>query len=145
MKVQQEFLATCWEDAQPLLGQHWEEALGGEGFCPDLSLYEVLEQVNALRIFTLRDEDELAGYVIFVINPSTHQAGRMLALCDGIYIRKKSRSVAAVRRLMAFSEACLRDDGVHEIRAHSNTGSSLGFLFQRFGYNLTETVHAKVL
>lgn len=145
MTVQQEFLATCWQDAQPLLIAHHNEAVGQGSVRPDRALCEVLETINALRLFTMRDAGRLAGYAIFVITPSTHQEGRTVALCDGIYIDPRNRSFASVRRLWRFAEACLVQDGVKEVRAHASVGSALGSLFRRFGYTLAETVHIKVL
>lgn len=142
--VQQEFLATCWHEAQPLLVAHWTEAIGEGSPDPDLALLQVLEQANALRLFTMRDDGALVGYAIFVVTVSTHQAGRTVALCDGVYIDPAYRSYRAVRRLWCFAEACLREDGAREIRAHSAVSSSLGSLLRRFGYNPTEIVHTKV-
>lgn len=145
ISVQQEFLATCWEEAQPLLSSHWAEVIGKGAPDPDLALLQVLEQANALRLFTLRDAGALVGYAIFVVTVSTHQAGRTLALCDGIYISPAHRSYRAVRRLWRFAEGCLFEDGVREIRANSSVGSSLGSLLLRFGYNPVEIAHSKVL
>jgi Acetyltransferase (GNAT) family len=145
ISYQQEFLATCWREGERLIPQHWSDA-GNDG-SPDIDvrILEHLEQLDALRIFTMRSDGQLVGYALMVITPSTHLAGRTLALCDGIYIDKPMRGLAAVGGLLRFAEECLREDGVKEIRLHAKAGTSLGSLFARFGYTLAETVHTKGL
>lgn len=148
LTYQQEFLATCRGEAEPLLAAHWQEiALNRDliPLAPDWPAYEALEAAGVLRIFTARDGGRLVGYFAVFVRPHLHYRDTIFAVNDVIYLAPEHRRGWAGPRLIQFAERCLRDDGVTVLAINTKRHRPFDLLLKRMGFGVAETVYQKVL
>ena len=72
--IQHESLLNVKEDIKPLLEEHWRLVALNQGkikLNPDWKEYSRLDTAGILKIFTARDDGELVGYFVLIINKST--------------------------------------------------------------------------
>jgi GNAT superfamily N-acetyltransferase len=100
-----------------------------------------------LRIYTARLHDgKLIGYAVFLVNTNAHYAGSLQAVQDVLYIDPEHRRGHAALRLLHFSEAELRDEGVQCVYHHVKLNHpALGVLLERMGYAKIETIYGRRL
>jgi len=145
---QQEFLAKLKDEIIPLLKEDWGEIEHNKDlrkFAPAWSLYEELELLNILSIFTVRDDEELIGYFVVMTMPSLHCEGINQAMCDLVYLRKKYRKGLIGYKLFKFAEECVRQDGADVLHVTTTEINPIDGLMLKLGYNKIETKFEKVL
>jgi len=145
---QQEFLAQVKPDIEPLLRQDWEEIEHNKElhkFDPAWELYEALEEINSLSIFTVRSDSNLIGYFVVITMPSLHCRGLTQALCDIIYLDKDYRKGLIGYKLFKFAEDCVREDGADVLYVATTKVNPIDNLMVKLGYNKIETRFEKVL
>lgn len=135
-------------EGKSLFEAHWKEL----ATYPDIPLwiddtqYEFLERRGHLMIVTLRVEDRLCGYAVFMIGANPHYATSLQAKEDVIYITPTARRLGLGRNLLRQTEVLLRQAGV-QVVAHAvkRTHPALGELLQAEGYQPIEMVYVKRL
>ena len=140
-------LAEVWDEAQPLLLDHWTEI----AFFRDIPLeprrdvYDALDGNGTLRIFTARDDGRLVGYAAFVISHHPHYASSKCASQDVLFLLPAYRSAGHGAGLITFADDALRDEGVQLVTQHVKLAFDFGPLLAHLGYTLMETIHVKRL
>lgn len=145
---QQESLATCKEDAAPLLEKHWEEiALNKDTIKlnPDWDAYADLEDVDILRVFTARDGDKLVGYFVTFVKAHLHYKDHLFAYNDILFLSKDYRKGYTGAKLMKFAEKCLKQDGVSVLVVNTKRHRPFDVLLKWLGYTHIENLYSKVL
>ena len=145
---QQEFLATCRQDAQPLLEKHWEEIALNQDMIklnPDWDAYEQLEVDGALQIFTARDGDKLAGYFAVLVRKHLHYVDHVFAFSDVLFLDKEYRLGLTGPKLMRFAENCMKKDGVSVMIVNTKTHRPFDVILKWLGFKHIENIYSKVL
>lgn len=114
----------------------WKEAACAPDstYDPDWEKYTQLNEMNILRLFTVRMEGLLVGYLTFIVGPTLHSRNVMHALHDSMYILKHNRKNGTAKNLIIYAEDKLKQDGVNTMvmtvmihRDFSVTLKQLGF------------------
>lgn len=148
MKYQQEFLIQVEGEVRPLLEQHWEEiALNKDRIKlnPDWDAYHLLEQANALKIFTARSEGKLVGYFVVVVQPNLHYKDHLFATNDIIYLHPDHRKGRTGLKLIQFAEKCLKEDGVSVLTINTKVHKPFDKVMEFLGFGLIERVYSKYI
>jgi GNAT superfamily N-acetyltransferase len=145
---QQEFLATCRAEAQPLLERHWMEiALNRDTIRlnPDWDAYEELEAADALKIFTARKDGRLIGYFAVLVRRHLHYVDHLFAFNDVLFLDSEYRRGFVGAKLMRFAESCLKEDGVSVMIVNTKTHRPFDALLRWLGFRHIENIYSKVL
>jgi GNAT superfamily N-acetyltransferase len=148
MEYKQEFLITCQKDIEPLLISHWRElALYTDEIKlePDFDRYKELEDLGKLKIFTLRDDGTLVGYLVVFEDNHLHYASTRWASSDVLYLKKEYRKMTFGAELISFAEQCLREDGVDVFMVGMKVHKPFDKLMTNLGYNPVERTYGKKL
>ena len=148
MKYRQEFLAGVRGEIEALVQDHYDEVHpAGKVFDwnMDWDSYEKIEEHGLLRIFTARQDSELAGYLCVLITPNLHSKGSAVACDDGFFVAKSHRGKPIAKNLIRFAETCLKEDGLKVFYIVGTTEKPIDALMLRMGYTAIETKFQKVL
>ncbi len=96
--------------------------------------YIRLDTIGVLRVFTARDGDLLAGYVIMMICPSLRRDGLTIAMEDALYLCPQYRKAGNAVKLLNFVAAELGKE-CQVVTYHSPTVNPvLGKVLAHLGY-----------
>lgn len=144
-KFQQELLSLCEQEVAPLAVLEWEESgHPSEGLCIDWDQYFTLEDAGALKFFTAREGEKLIGYIVVIVVAPLTTKGSLVAMLDSVYVAKPYRGKTG-RKLFAFVESCMKDDGIYRVMASSSAKRPIGAFLERMGYCEVETKFEKAL
>lgn len=149
-------LAIEWESVarlradgiEDLLFAHWRETSIDHDevpLAPDWPRIEQLERSGVFKAIGLRIDGSLEGYSLFTVAPHLHFRYTLHATNSAVYVRPRSRGVAAVA-LLRRSEDLLDALGVRKriYLAPVLRGKKLGALIERLGYKHTEDFYCKL-
>lgn len=148
MKYRQEFLDDVRGEVEALIRDHYDEVYPARNVLDwdmDWDSYEKLEELGFLKIFTAREDGNLAGYLWVLITPNLHSKGSVLACDDGFFVTKDYRGKSIAKDLIQFTESCLKEDGIKIFHIIGTTEKPIDALMQRMGYTAIETKFQKVL
>lgn len=138
--MMEERLGDVLKEIGPLLAIHHDEiSLLKLEINPNVQLYERLEALNALRIFTYRVDGVLKGYATFFVGPHPHFQHSKQATNDMLFIHPEYRG-----RGMQFMKWCdgqLQDCDV--IYWSVTTRCDFSNLLKRMGYEESETRYVR--
>jgi len=138
INLQQETFNEFMADAFPLLvANNAEIDLFGLPLNMDFAAYQLAEEADILRIYTVRENNRLIGYCVFVITDHAHHKDLRMASQDVIYISPNHRSCGL--RLLRYTEERLKEEGVNGIMQSAPVISRLGPVLERLGYDKMET------
>ena len=142
-----EDLAAFFKELVPLLPIHYEELCVTKDFPlePDLAAYERLRVAGMLKAVTCRNDGELIGYIIFIVQPHLHYMSCITAFEDLYYVKKEYRKGRTGIKLFQFSEKVLKDAGVRRIIMHTKIHMDNSRLFEYLGYKNTDKLFTKLL
>ena len=146
VKLQQEFISYISYEIEPLAVDEWEES-GDPTEALDINWegYFALESSGNLKVFTARLDEELVGYIVVVtVAPLTNRT-KVIGYFDSVFVVKSERKSSIARRLIKFTEGCLKKDGINTVIASSSEQNPIGNFLTRLGYEAFETKHKKVL
>ena len=147
-KYQQEFLYSVRGDVENLIQDHYNEVYPVRSVFDwdmDWDAYEKLEEAGMLKIFTARDGDTLVGYLWVLLTPNLHSKGSVLACDDCFFVAASHRGKTVAKKLLEFTEACLREDGLKVFHIVGTTEKPINSFMKRMGYVEIETKFQKVL
>jgi len=148
IRYTQEFLENVKGDIGPILQEHFREVHPAREVFPldiDWELYEKLESLGLVKVFTARDGEVLVGYMCVVISPNLHSKGTQTACEDGLFVSKNYRKASVARGLVEFVEKCLREDGFKVFHITGTEEKPIDPLMNRMGYTKIESKFQKVL
>ena len=97
-------------------------------------------QQEFTRVFTLRDNDELVGYAVFLVGPHPHFADKVFAMNDVVYIKPDYRKGS--RSFFEYIELSLDVDVINY--SMNYMAPHLEFMGS-MGYEPTEIMYHKVI
>ena len=136
-----ESLASCLEEAKPILEEHWKEITVYRDIPldPEYDLYETLEKTGSLAIYTIRVQGELVGYSVYFVRRHLHYRNHVWANNDILLVRKPYRNFGIGKQLLDFVENDLRSRGVNVIHHGTKTAHpELALLLQSRGHQRVE-------
>lgn len=135
------------EELETLFPLHYEELCVTKDFplSPDYAAYRKMAEGGILRCITVRADDELIGYIIFIITPHLHYSTCKTAFEDIYFVRKDYRRGRVGIRLFKYAEDVLRGLGVNRVVMHTKVHSDNSSLFDYLGYKWTDKVFTKIL
>ena len=142
----QEKAQECFDEALPLLKEHWEEIAHFKDIPlePDYEFYAAAENAGILRTYTARNEEGiLVGYAVYVVRNNIHYKSSIQALQDILFISKSYRGMGG--RFILWCDEQLKADGVQAVYHHVKTAHNFGRLLERLGYNLVDLIYCRRL
>jgi len=112
---------------------------------PDYDAYRRLAEAGMLRCITVRADEEVIGYAIFIIQPHLHYRTCKTAFEDIYFIRKEYRKGKIGIRLFQYAEQVLKGIGVQRIIMHTKVHLDHSRLFEYLGYKWTDKLFTKIL
>jgi GNAT superfamily N-acetyltransferase len=132
-----------WDDSIPLARQHHLEQKYKEVFNPKRGLYETLEAVQVLRLYSYRDDSFdgtwwLRGYHAFTVIEHPHMDCK-IAYQDTVYVRPQERGFASGKFLL-WVDAELAKESVNKIVRFVPVEHDWGNQLERIGYKHVDKV-----
>tara|TARA_R110002072_G_scaffold207354_2_gene364934 strand:+ start:644 stop:1096 length:453 start_codon:yes stop_codon:yes gene_type:complete len=146
MKIAHECLASVKEEIKPLLEKHWELVALNQGAIklnPNWEEYARLDYAGVLRIFTARDEGELVGYCVLVVNRSLHYQDHIFANNDVTFVLPDSRAGATGYHLIKYAEDYCRDNNISLLNINTKVHLPFDSLLIGMGFELIERIYSK--
>ena len=143
-----ESFASAYEEAKPLIFNHWEEiALNKDNIAlsPDFEAYQNLEDQGRLHIYTAREGDKLVGYFAVIAIEHLHYKDHIFAHNDVIYVDPEYRRGFTAWRLIKFAEQQLTLSGVSVMMINIKRHKPFDKLLQRLNFKETESIYSKRL
>lgn len=132
---------------EELLERHYHEIAHFKDIALDIDwpAYEQCEALGKLRCFAARVEEDLIGYVGYLVNHNPHYKGSLQAVQDVLYLAPERRGLFAGSRLIAYADRCLAAEGVQVVYHHTKAAFPIDSVLKRNGYELVDTLWAKRL
>ena len=122
---QVEKYSDCVEELKQLYPEHYEELSVTKSIPlePNYEVYKNIEDIGILKVVTCRNDEDLIGYILFIVTPHLHYKSCITAVEDIYFVRKDYRKGRTGIKLFQFAEKYLKEQGVHRIiyeigRAH---------------------------
>jgi len=140
-------LSSFVQELGGLLSEHYDELCVTKDFplAPDYEAYDRLEKAGILCCVTVRSDDILVGYAIFIVQPHLHYRTCLTAFEDIYFLKKEYRLGRVGIRLFQYAEGVLKQFGVNRIIMHTKIHSDNSSLFEYLGYQQTDKVFTKLL
>jgi GNAT superfamily N-acetyltransferase len=145
--IRKERMRDVIEEIKPLLAAHYREIAHFPDIPldPDYTRYAEMELKGVIRIFTVRDREQLVGYAIYFVMPSLHYQGSKQAFQDILFLHPAYRKGFVGAELIRTADAELRDEGVQVVRQHVKAAHDFGKLLTHLGYEIEDHIWTKRL
>lgn len=138
---------------KPLLTLHWDEIALNKDVVPldvDYGVYEALNKLNMLRIYTVWSASSLIGYAIYFLRKHPHYQSTKSAINDIYWIKPEHRNAGIGVGLFKFCEEQLRSELEPGELMVMHTNSKVQFpqahkVLEFLGHNMVEVGHQKVI
>ena len=132
---------------ESIFPDHYDELCVTKDFplAPDYDAYRRLANAGMLRCITVRADEEVIGYAIFIVQPHLHYMTCKTAFEDIYYIRPDFRKGRVGIRLFKYAEDVLKGIGVNRIIMHTKIHMDNSKLFEYLGYKWTDKLFTKIL
>ena len=148
VNYKQEFLEDVKSEVVSLIQAHFDEVYPAREVFDlemDWDLYAKLESLGLVKIFTARDGEKLVGYLWVIISPNLHSKGNYTACDDGFFVAKDYRGASVAKKLIEFTERCLKEDGFEVFYITGTEEKPIDPLMKRMGYTKVESKFQKVI
>jgi hypothetical protein len=138
---------TFIEELKTLIPEHYDELCVTKDFplMPDYEAYGRLHIAGMLRCITVRVDNQLVGYALFIVQPHLHYKSCTTAFEDIYFLKKEYRLGRTGIRLFQFAEGVLKQEGVHRVIMHTKIHLDNSRLFEYLGYKMTDKLFTKIL
>lgn len=143
IKYSEERLDDIISEIGGLLILHKQE-LRGDQFKLDVnwSMYKNLESKNMLHITTVRNDELLVGYCVFVLTHLAHYQNEKVANNDVFFLHKDYRKGLAGYKLLKKSIDFIKKRGVNIILMTVKLSKDYPQIFKRLGFKPIEKVYS---
>ncbi len=137
---------STWEaESQDLVYAHWQE-LGLDldlEIAPDFEKMKILESMGMFYVVAAREEGNLVGYLLAVVNTHLHyRTSPKMLIVDAYYISPECRSGTGVK-LVRFTEGLAKKLGAIKIYFSCKVHKDHSKLFTSLGYRLSDYAFTK--
>lgn len=105
------------------------------------SLYNNLDRMDVLRVFSVREDNVIIGYSLFIIQPHLQHKTHFQASQDVLYIKKDKRGYGI--SFIKFCDQALRDEGISFIFRSVPKLKDWSLILKRLEYKEIETIYMK--
>jgi len=135
------------EEFMRVLPAHYDELCVTKQFPfdPDWDAYDRMAQAGYLRTITVRNDAELIGYIVFMIQPHLHYKSCLTAFEDVYYVKPEYRKGRIGIKMFQYAEMALKSIGVNRINIHTKVHLDNTRLLEYLGYNFTDKIFTKVI
>lgn len=143
---QKETYSEAVEDIKSLIGEHYEEVSQHKDFPlqPSFDIYEKLDSIGMLSIFTARDEGKvIVGYAVFIVAKEHKYKDMLKATQDVLFIRKDIRGRGL--DFLIYTQNELKEMGVKIVTQSVTPDNDFSKVLLWLGYKHTETIYTKNL
>ena len=112
---------------------------------PYYEMFDRLQDAGMLRVITCRVDGNLAGYIVFMVQPHMHYKSCMTAIEDAYFISKPYRKGRIGIKLFQYEEEVLKGIGVNRIIYGTKVHVDNSRLFEYLGYRHTDKVYTKLI
>jgi hypothetical protein len=134
------------EDNKQLIEQHWDEVVADKSVRQldvDWEMFRAMEDMGRLVTIVAREDGEVAGYAVFIIQRHFHAKQTVCAHNDALFLRKESRKGRAGIMLIKESRQILeRLLGKVLIMWHVKPHVDFSPILTKLGYYKHETIYA---
>ena len=145
---QEEKLKDILEELKPMLTLHWEELANHKTdrpLDPDYDMYELMNDNNIIRIYTVRSDEKLIGYSFWIIANHLHYKTWRYALSDIYWLHPDHRKTGVSFDFFFKMEDWLKGLGVKSINIQDKLNHSHANFFNRLGFTPIEQNYEKVV
>lgn len=146
IQITTELLKDFAFDVAFLMNDHYAEVGKLKSAVP-LNIYTdaylMLEKTGMLRVFTARDDGELIGYAVFLVQPQIHHLGVNAAHNLAVYLKPSYRGGTLGFRLLSECDRMLSDEAPIEILWGVTPFRDYSRALKRLGYSEQETIYTR--
>lgn len=123
----------------------WKEAncAPESTYDPDWEKYTELNEANILRLYTVRIEDVLVGYLTFIVGPTLHSKQAIHALHDSMYILKHNRKGGTAKDLISYAEVDFKNEGINTMVMTVMVHRDFSVALKQLGFKQSESSFIK--
>jgi hypothetical protein len=143
VSFKRECLGDFWSDALPLFEQNVAETGAVKEFKPMREVYERLEELGLLHVYTIRVGDCLVGYCSIITSEHPHFS-ETWAKQDALFVSPKYRGLTAVK-FMHWVDGQLILKGIKRILRQSTFSKDISRTLERMGYEPIEISYLRSL
>jgi GNAT superfamily N-acetyltransferase len=146
--VQREKFSDVYEESKALLEEHWSEisSFSDIKLNVDHALYSCAEEKGILRVFTIRDDSVLVGYLATFVRGHIHYKESLQSFVDVVFLKEEYRNAGTGKKLIDFVDNSLKAEGVQINQHHVKIKHpALGKLLEHLGYETVETTYVRRL
>lgn len=139
LTYQQDTPYTLLREGQALFAQHYFEEASQPDFPLEIDedFYLKGTELGLYRVYTVRDNDKLIGYSAFMLTHNMQAKSCRQANVEALYVNEEYRGGSVGVKLINFSKAELKKEGVHVMRIHCTPGGALDRLLTRMNFAFT--------
>lgn len=148
LTFQEEKVQDILVEIQPLLEEHWEELAVHKDvrkLDPNFDNYLEFNKSGWLKVFTVRNNTKLIGYLVFVLSPNPHYKDWIYAVADIYYLDPVYRKTGVAEQMFSEAEKWLKGFDVKAITMHEKISHPHVRLFDKLGFKPIERIYEKVL
>ena len=145
MEFRRENISALFEEAVPLMVKHYKEIAHYKDIElePDWDAYNKAEEIDAVRVYTIRDDGQMIGYAIFFFHTNYHYRKSLQAYQDLIFIDPKHRGPGY--KFIKWIDGQLKAEGIQIVYHHVKATKDFGPMLERIGYELVDKIYARRL
>ena len=131
-----------------MLKQHWEELANHKDIRPldpDYQMYLAMNDMQIIRVFTVRSDGKLIGYSIWIVHNHLHYKTWLYAVSDIYWLDYEYRKTGISFEFFFKIEDWLKSLGVKSITVQDKLQYSHNNFFTRVGYTPIEKNYEKVI
>ena len=134
-------------EMEKLLPVHYDELCVTKEFPldPDYDAYKKIADAGNLVCIVCMDENEVVGYIVFIVQPHLHYKSCLTAFEDIYYVKPEYRKGRIGIRLFQYAEKVLKSAGVNRIIMHTKIHLDNSKLFEYLEYKHSDKLYTKIL
>ena len=130
----------CWN--------HMDDGFYRDIFSPDWRMYKEQEDMNNLGFLSMREDENLIGYAVVIVNRDIHQEGLKIAVIHDVYVKEEKRGYATefFKYIQDFSRelGAYRVDVAERLSFDKERGGC-GKFYEFLGFKPMEVIWSRVL
>ena len=132
---------------EPMFPAHYEELCVTKEFPlePDYDAYRRIAEAGQLVCIVVMDDQEVVGYIVFIVQPHLHYKSCLTAFEDIYYLKPEYRKGRTGIRMFKFAEEVLKSVKVNRIIMHTKIHMDNSRLFEYLGYKNSDKLFTKIM
>lgn len=133
----------CFDDVVALLDDHYKELFDEGKLNPNFDAYKDLDEKGKIVVICCKKDNELIGYILFIIMNDLHNKEIIFASEDFYYLKPKYRKGRTGIEMFKFAEKYLKIQGIDKILVSTQVKHDNSKLFEYLGYKNAEKIYIK--